>query len=89
MSYELPQEIAIALTTERIGFLDGLDSAELVKQQDVLRLLADLIEDRVKLRQQLHKLADSVDSSIGQLRSTSGKAHTLLALLDGQEILDD
>lgn len=82
---ELPQAIAIALSTERLEFLRGLSNDELAKQEDVLELIRLLIEDRVKLRKEITILRDSMVQLDKLTTSVRVKSERLGSILDGQE----
>lgn len=81
----VPQKIAIALSTERIEFLKGIRDDEYRENEDVIDLVRCLIEDRVKLRRQVLTLMEQLKQLRKLAQSTEAKSLALDSILDGQE----
>lgn len=83
--YDVPQAVALALTTQRIAFLRGL-SDEAMATTAIRELLIDLIEDRVKLRQELVEAIDAIDHMRKAIAAFGGRYRNLLGVLDGRKV---
>src|SRR5262245_16391688 len=80
--YEIPMALSLALTTNRVQFLNQLSDEDLGKE-DVRRLLHDLIEDRVVMQQQLVSAVEGVKQTVKQLDAAYLKIAALRDILDG------
>lgn len=90
-TYEMPPQVALALTTERIEFLASMSDHELQTRISV-QLIRDLIEDRVKLRAEVVKYHDRIEQctkAMASLRATSNGLQDYLDGRDTEEIESD
>jgi hypothetical protein len=91
--YELPIEISVALSTDRLMFVDLWVKENPTERAEIGRLLKDLIADRTALKAQLTLLRERSQSAVGTLQAFVGHVEQIDDAINGrideQEICDD
>lgn len=84
--YKVPMQVHIALATDRTQFLASLTEEQIRDPQyQLVPLLRDLIEDRIKLRAEVHACTEQLRSVQGMVDATVNKWRSLGLVLDGKD----
>ena len=67
-TYKIPQTVAIALSTSRTEIMK-LAAKDDPDREDLYRLLADFIDDRLAIQRKLMAFEAKLTSSLGQVKS--------------------
>jgi len=84
-TYQLPMSVVVAMQTERTELMNTFINSPGVSdhEREIARLLADLIEDRRKLRGENEKLHNMVLTMKGQIASICAMVEGFGNLIEG------